>query len=119
MQIDGSPSPQLACTRIANGGSHIFLDIRSGTSLSTEERGQIRLLNDGELSDGAIGKSKHLTAHDERQICKQGSNGCLSLKQIRAELKLPVSNSTVWKAPQRKENAVREITKKVPRLTCL
>ncbi|KIH69285.1 hypothetical protein ANCDUO_00370, partial [Ancylostoma duodenale] len=94
----------------------------AGSSLSTEENVQIRLPNDAGLSGRAIGmktgrthclvticlqnsdgcsKKKGtgignflLTAHLERQICKRGCNSCLSLNQIRAELKLLVSNST-------------------------
>ncbi|RCN33912.1 transposase, partial [Ancylostoma caninum] len=65
------------------------------------------------------GRRRTLTAHDERQICRRASNSCLSLNQIRADLELPISKSTVWRALPRSEYIVREIMKKAPRLTPL
>ncbi|EYB96308.1 hypothetical protein Y032_0151g2804 [Ancylostoma ceylanicum] len=117
-----------------------------GTRLSTEEKAQIRALSDAGLSSRAIGRQigrthclvstylrnpdgyskkkdtgrrRTLTAHDERQICRQASNSCSSLNQIRAQLRLPVSKTTIWRALHRNENIVRECMKKAPRLTSL
>ncbi|EPB78676.1 hypothetical protein ANCCEY_02195 [Ancylostoma ceylanicum] len=102
-----------------------------GTRLSTEEKAQIRALSDAGLSSRAIGRQigrthclvstylrnpdgyskkkdtgrrRTLTAHDERQICRQASNSCSSLNQIRAQLRLPVSKTTIWRALHRNEN---------------
>ncbi|KIH59436.1 transposase [Ancylostoma duodenale] len=117
-----------------------------GRRLSTEEKAQISALNGAGFGFRAIGlqigrthclisaylrnpgeynkkkdtgRRRTLTAHDERQICRRASNSCLSLNQIRADLELTVSKSTVWTALHRSEHIVREIMKKAPRLTPL
>ncbi|KIH63719.1 hypothetical protein ANCDUO_05977 [Ancylostoma duodenale] len=54
MKIDENLSPQLGCAMVANDGFNIFLNIPRGTTPSTDEKAQIRLLNDIELSDQAI-----------------------------------------------------------------
>ncbi|KIH60999.1 hypothetical protein ANCDUO_08736 [Ancylostoma duodenale] len=109
--------------------------------LSTEEKAQIRALNDAGFGIRAIGRQiggthcliltslqnpdgynkkkdtgrrRTLTAHHNRQICRRASNICLSLNQIRADLEHPVSKSTVWRALLHSEHIVREIMKKAP-----
>lgn len=58
-----------------------------------------------------------ITTRDERKILRTVSNSTSSLNQIRSELNLSVSKTTVWRAVRRCENITRQAMEKVPRIT--
>uniref|UniRef100_A0A7I4Y079 HTH_38 domain-containing protein n=1 Tax=Haemonchus contortus TaxID=6289 RepID=A0A7I4Y079_HAECO len=115
-----------------------------GPRLSAEEKAQIRALHEAGLSNrrianqigrthcvvfsylrdteaydkgGAQGRQRKLSSRDEREIWRRASNSTISVNQIRADLKLSASKTTVWRAIKRSGNIVREVMRKAPRLT--
>ncbi|XGW04337.1 hypothetical protein V3C99_015474 [Haemonchus contortus] len=112
-----------------------------GPRLSAEEKAQIRALHEAGFSNrrianqincvvcsylrdpgaydkgGARGRQRKLSSRDEREIWRRASNSTISVNQIRADLKLSASKTTVWRAIKRSGNIVREVMRKAPRLT--
>ncbi|VDN32472.1 unnamed protein product [Cylicostephanus goldi] len=108
-----------------------------GTFLSMEERGAIvkkiaeqlrrsRSPVAGYLRNPATyglnkkgGQHRTLTNREERRIWHKASNSTLSLRQIRADLELNVSRTTIWRAIRRSGYIRRAVMRKAPRLTPL
>lgn len=62
------------------------------------------------------GRKKKLSERDTRRIVNKSSNSTLSCSQIRTELKLEASVSTVWRALKLSPNIVRAKMNSAPRL---
>uniref|UniRef100_A0A7I4YE78 DDE_3 domain-containing protein n=1 Tax=Haemonchus contortus TaxID=6289 RepID=A0A7I4YE78_HAECO len=63
------------------------------------------------------GRPRLLSAQDERTIGRVLSNSTKSLNRLRAEMRLLVSKTTVWRVIQRSESITREMMRRVPRLS--
>ena len=63
------------------------------------------------------GPPRLLSSYDERQINRRASNSTASLNQIRVELHLAVSRTTIWRSLKRSGNIAREVMRTAPRLT--
>uniref|UniRef100_A0A7I4Y306 Transposable element Tc3 transposase n=1 Tax=Haemonchus contortus TaxID=6289 RepID=A0A7I4Y306_HAECO len=114
-----------------------------GRLFSSDENAPIRALHEAGLSKRAIsrrigrslcflqrflekpdvprcntssGRPRKVTTRDERKILRAVSNSMSSLSQIRSELNLSVSKTTVWRAVRRCENITRQAMKKAPRI---
>ncbi|KHJ99160.1 transposase [Oesophagostomum dentatum] len=58
-----------------------------------------------------------ISKREERQILGEVSNTTISIGQIRANLNLAASRTTVWRVINASHNIQREATRKAPRLT--
>jgi len=63
------------------------------------------------------GKQKALTAKDKRQIVRHASNKMTSVMEIKHDLQLAASKSTIWRAIKSSGVMEHKKLKKVPRLT--
>ena len=63
------------------------------------------------------GRKPILSPRDERAIIKTMSNKSISIGQVKAELKLKASKTTIWRAAKRDSNLKYAKKKKKPRLT--
>ncbi|XGW28113.1 hypothetical protein V3C99_008150 [Haemonchus contortus] len=114
-----------------------------GRLLSSVEKAQIRALHEAGLSKRAIskqigrslcsiqrflenpdvprcntscGRPRKVTIRVKRRVLRAVSNSMSSLSQIRSELNLSVSKTTIWRAVRRCENTTRQAMKKAPRI---
>ena len=63
------------------------------------------------------GRPRILTAQDNRRIARLVANTSLSVSQIRAQMGLSVSRTTVWRSIRSDEYITRETMKKATRLS--
>lgn len=62
------------------------------------------------------GRKRKLSKRDERRIGKEASNSAKSCNEIKRELDLDVSKTTIWRAIDRNPNIVRQKMMAAPRL---
>ena len=94
---------------------HILFERRLGRSFSYIAR---FIRDPGSYRSQPIpGRPRILTAQDNRRIARLVANTSLSVSQIRAQMGLSVSRTTVWRSIRSDEYITRETMKKATRLS--
>ncbi|RCN36851.1 hypothetical protein ANCCAN_17265 [Ancylostoma caninum] len=65
----------------------------------------------------SCGRPRKVNCQDERRICRAASNSTATLRQIRADVELPIFRSTVWRTIRRSGHIHHAVLTKTPWIT--
>ncbi|PIC47778.1 hypothetical protein B9Z55_007008 [Caenorhabditis nigoni] len=117
-----APRLSLAQQAQVNLAHQMGCSLRAMARLVKKSRSAIRRYLDDPVNywkkvDCARGRPRKLTTRDERTVIRTASNSPKSLNDIRGQLKLDVSKTTIFNIIQRSGTIVSQKMKKAPRMT--